>query len=386
MTGTDHLFKRYQIFISSTYLDLEEQRESLTKHLNKNKYIVEGMEGFPAANRQQWDIIKNRINKSDVFVLIIADRYGSIAEHAHQMEQHLVKRNEKISYTHLEFRYAKSIGLPILAFLGHNKFNDAGVEKFMMEIHKADNISPGYWKDTVSLVTGVSAALGDLLEDKAFESQNGWVKVKSLNTPIDANNKSVYLQSKIHYVKFISYANKLKSEYLYKKFVPRLNKEIEVWDEYVTLTINQLSHLVNEFQAYFRTDGDAVDFSSLFPFINKLTFTDTSAMHHDRQLNPMINAQSSNYVFANSYYNGFQDGIMDIAVKATKFTREMKMIVDFTSISDFQNQFILTECIQVNKDGSIIDLKKDYTVIQPGIYLIERNHLEEDTVLKFKFN
>ena len=78
MIGTDHLYKRFQVFISSTLIDLIKERKKLRESLSKSNFIVEGMELFPAANKRQWGVIKDRIDKSDIYVLIIGDRYGSI--------------------------------------------------------------------------------------------------------------------------------------------------------------------------------------------------------------------------------------------------------------------------------------------------------------------
>ena len=62
------------------------------------------MELFPAANENQWLIIKRVIDDCDYYVLIIGGRYGSIGL-------------EGISYTELEYRYALPIDKPTIAFL-----------------------------------------------------------------------------------------------------------------------------------------------------------------------------------------------------------------------------------------------------------------------------
>jgi len=62
------------------------------------------MELFPAANENQWLIIKRVIDDCDYYVLIIGGRYGSIGL-------------EGISYTEMEYRYALSIDKPTIAFL-----------------------------------------------------------------------------------------------------------------------------------------------------------------------------------------------------------------------------------------------------------------------------
>lgn len=96
--------KRYQVFISSTYSDLIEERKEVMQVLLEMDAIPAGMELFPAADDDQWTLIKKVIDASDYYLVIVGGRYGSIGP-------------EGISYTEMEFRYAKEIGKPILGFV-----------------------------------------------------------------------------------------------------------------------------------------------------------------------------------------------------------------------------------------------------------------------------
>src|SRR5260221_7166188 len=98
--------KKYQIFISSTYRDLKDARESVTKSILDMYHIPIGMEMFSADNNAQWETIKTTIDNSDFYVLIIGHRYGSVTK-------------EGISFTEKEHDYAKEIGVPILTFIRH---------------------------------------------------------------------------------------------------------------------------------------------------------------------------------------------------------------------------------------------------------------------------
>ena len=99
--------KRYQVFVSSTYADLQDERRNVIQTLMEMDCIPSGMEIFPAADEEQWEFIKKVISDCDYYLLIIGGRYGSITP-------------EGISYTEKEYEYAVSIGLKILAFL-HKK-------------------------------------------------------------------------------------------------------------------------------------------------------------------------------------------------------------------------------------------------------------------------
>ena len=92
---------KYQIFVSSTYEDLKEHRDLVIKAILEMGHIPVGMEMFSAADEQQWSIIKRQIDQSDYYVVIIANRYGSVTD-------------EGVSYTEKEYDYAVSQGAPNL--------------------------------------------------------------------------------------------------------------------------------------------------------------------------------------------------------------------------------------------------------------------------------
>ena len=100
--------KKYQVFISSTYTDLVEERRKVQDTILSMYHFPIGMELFSAANEEQWGIIKETIDSSDYYVLIVAHRYGSVIKDG---------PDAGISYTEKEYRYAKEQGIPILAFI-----------------------------------------------------------------------------------------------------------------------------------------------------------------------------------------------------------------------------------------------------------------------------
>ena len=70
--------KKHQVFVSSTYEDLQPERQEVMHVLLELDCIPSGMELFPAANDSQWELIKGVIDDCDYYVVIIAGRYGSI--------------------------------------------------------------------------------------------------------------------------------------------------------------------------------------------------------------------------------------------------------------------------------------------------------------------
>ncbi len=107
--------KRYQVFVSSTYADLQQERQKVIQALMEMDCIPAGMELFPAADEEQWQFIKRVIDDCDYYILIIGGRYGSLT-------------TEGISYTEKEYDYAISIGLKVLAFV-HERPDEIPVGK-----------------------------------------------------------------------------------------------------------------------------------------------------------------------------------------------------------------------------------------------------------------
>ena len=60
--------KKYQIFISSTYTDLIEERKKVRDTILNMLHFPVGMEVFGAADEEQWEIIKDTIDSSDYYV------------------------------------------------------------------------------------------------------------------------------------------------------------------------------------------------------------------------------------------------------------------------------------------------------------------------------
>lgn len=59
--------KKYQIFISSTFTDLIDERQAAVEAILRAGHIPAGMELFTSTNKTQWDVIKKWINESDIY-------------------------------------------------------------------------------------------------------------------------------------------------------------------------------------------------------------------------------------------------------------------------------------------------------------------------------
>ena len=107
--------KRYQVFISSTYADLKDERSKVIQTIMEMDCIPAGMEIFPALDEDQFNFIKKIIDDCDYYVLIIGGRYGSLSD-------------DGISYTEKEFDYAIQNKIKVIALI-HEHPEKIPVEK-----------------------------------------------------------------------------------------------------------------------------------------------------------------------------------------------------------------------------------------------------------------
>lgn len=125
--------KKLQIFVSSTYLDLIDEREAAVEAILSSKHIPAGMELFRAGNTSQWETIKRWINESDIYMLILGGRYGSIEPKSGK------------SYTQLEYEYAIEQGIPLFAVILEESFLHKKAAEKSYEAFEKDN-KDGYEK------------------------------------------------------------------------------------------------------------------------------------------------------------------------------------------------------------------------------------------------
>lgn len=179
---------KYQVFISSTYIDLKEAREKITKAILSSYHIPIGMEMFNAGDEEQWEVIKKTIDVSDYYVLIIGHRYGSLT-------------NEGISYTEKEYRYAKEKGIPIHIFIRNDnvatKPDERDEEPDLIQKLKAfkEEAKIGkmvdFWNDISDLESKVLLSLF-----KAMNSKKGIGWVRANKADINAMSDELVRLSK----------------------------------------------------------------------------------------------------------------------------------------------------------------------------------------------
>ncbi len=166
---------RYQVFVSSTYEDLIEERKQVTQAILECECFPAGMELFPASNKSQWDFIKRVIDESDIYLVVIAGRYGSI------------NRDKNISYTEMEFDYAMETDKPIIVLIHNNiadlpskkvESTDRGRELLENFTEKAkEGRLVKFWsnKDDIK-----SAVITSLTQSKKYIEKCGWIRLNEV--------------------------------------------------------------------------------------------------------------------------------------------------------------------------------------------------------------
>jgi hypothetical protein len=182
--------KKIQIFISSTFTDLIEERQAAVSAILKAGHIPAGMELFTAGDESQMETIKRWIDQSDVFMLVLGGRYGSI------------EPTTGLSYTELEYDYAAKSGKPYFAVVIRESALDQKVKeqgKGVIETENTKELSAfrakvlsrtsAFFGNVQDIKLAVFETVADLLVRHDFK---GWVsgdEIPDIQSYIDQINK-----------------------------------------------------------------------------------------------------------------------------------------------------------------------------------------------------
>lgn len=161
--------KKYQFFISSTYKDLVSVRQCVSDEIAFRGHIPAGMEDFTACGEDLETYIKHVIDDSDYYILIIGQRFGSP-----------IPADENISYTMMEYEYARSKSMRIIPFIYNGTRvldgNDLDVnrDKFDRFVSQISKSVPQYFKDENELVRKLTKSLDNEMKN---HPQKGWIRL-----------------------------------------------------------------------------------------------------------------------------------------------------------------------------------------------------------------
>ena len=159
--------KKLQVFVSSTYEDLKEERQAAVEAILNAGHIPAGMELFAAGDESQMAVIRRWIDESDVFLLILGGRYGSLEPESGK------------SYIHLEYEYALEQGKPLFAVVITENYLEEKSSKLGLSVVERDYQAKlnefrslvtskmvRFWDDPKDIKLAVHEKIPELLRDR----------------------------------------------------------------------------------------------------------------------------------------------------------------------------------------------------------------------------
>jgi hypothetical protein len=222
--------KKLQVFVSSTYIEMKGERQAAVETILKARHIPAGMELFVAGDKSQLDVIKQWIQDSDVFMLILGGRYGSIEPVSGK------------SYIQVEYEFAASINKPLFAVVMNDDCLQEKVKAIGTKAIEQDH--PDLLKKFKELVTSkMCSFFSNVSEIKlaVYESLNeiqrsreaelvGWVRASDVTDPAPLSAQigqlqqdNLILREKLAQVAVESQAEERFSGYEFADLCKRLN-------------------------------------------------------------------------------------------------------------------------------------------------------------------
>jgi len=174
--------KKYQMFISSTFMDLKEIRTAAFMTILEMGHIPIGLDVVEVNNNYTTEkYVAKYIDASQFIVLIIGDRYGSIS-------------NKGKSFVEEEYIYSITKNKPVLCFLksSYRQVDDPKYQSFIEKIFNSKMVV--LWDDVVDfkvkLISSVSQAVTN------YTPSFYWIKTSSA-IDVDDDNYLSGLQALI---------------------------------------------------------------------------------------------------------------------------------------------------------------------------------------------
>jgi hypothetical protein len=184
-----HVERRYQVFISSTYKELKRERQAAVMGILGEGHIPAGMELIPGSDQSTLDSIHEWIDSSDIFVLILGARYGSI------------EPKSRLSYVELEYRYAVRKHIPFFAIVMTDGARKAKGQRFLKGDNQSayrifrDKVTKKYcalFTDARDIEKAVSRSLHNIIK-KHSDHLGGWISAADMGYML--NNKTYRLST-----------------------------------------------------------------------------------------------------------------------------------------------------------------------------------------------
>ncbi|MDD3415825.1 MAG: DUF4062 domain-containing protein [Lachnospiraceae bacterium] len=198
--------KKLQVFVSSTFTDLVEERQAAVEAILDAGHIPAGMELFKGG-KSKLKTIYNWIDNSDVYLLLLGGRYGSVDEES------------GLSFTQCEYEYALSKGMPVFEIVLADSFlcTKAALssrneifekvyrkkyEKFKSSILLSKSLR--FAKNTDNIIAHIHAMLNDIFFDEDYKLV-GWIRANNSNDDLSLCSEKQLRELNLKYHKEILY-------------------------------------------------------------------------------------------------------------------------------------------------------------------------------------
>lgn len=183
------LKKRYVVFVSSTYTDLIDERQAVSRALLRSNCFPSQMENWSAMDAAQMVAIKQLIDECDYYLVVTAGKYGSL------------DRESGLSYTEMEYDYALSIGKPVIRLMHRDPFNELRgdkietkpkarrqLENFRSKLKTGSICS--FWTSAEDLMLETTLALQDVI---IRHPSDGWVQANTVDVAQEQRREAALL-------------------------------------------------------------------------------------------------------------------------------------------------------------------------------------------------
>jgi len=303
--------KKLQVFISSTYTDLVDERQAAVEAVLSADHIPAGMELFKSSDESQKETIQKWIDESDVYLLILGGRYGSIDEETGK------------SYTHWEYDYAGKIGKPRFAVVIKeealkkkleekgleypNVYETKNSEKYEEFRKQVLNKTSEFFEDVKDIQIIVTRKL---LKYSNMPELTGWVSGSNVR---DSDSTLTRLENILEENAELKKINQELTDKIYElsqeKFSESKQKYINLYDR--AKNIFKVLNLDNYYDDY--------DFDSLYKVMN----------HSYETYNVDLPNISEHFNLYRNYYEGYEDIVSEFLMIAT--VKEGERIEDYLS-------------------------------------------------------
>jgi len=235
--------KRYEIFISSTFRDLIEERQIIKNIIIQQDNFPSGMEWF-VGGRPPWHHIEKAIKSCDYYILMVGGFYGSINPKSEP---------RGLSFTECEYRLAQELGKEILLLI----LSDEAFEKLPPEkregtkdkINKLkefrDRIMREHtviqWNNPDDLKTRVSERISIWLKQNQVKD-GGWIRFRELNKIASRKQVLTYLFDRLN-----PYDNVFSEHLPYDSLTIQLFKHLDEKLDSIADVINVLKWLIETY-------------------------------------------------------------------------------------------------------------------------------------------